>query len=204
MAQRAEVTFSGSVRIKPASAWLPFRGQEIIEAAKAYRVRAKARLGPLPVTTQEWYENGTASSRILLLGFIPVMTSKGENAALTGRGRLVVEATWLPTSFLPQMGASWEAQEHELRLTLPVDGQQVSATFHLEANGQLRKLQLQRWSNLTPDKKYAPVPFAAYCEAEQTFGDFTVPSQIRAVWWPQTNQEFEFFQATVENIVYSA
>jgi hypothetical protein len=202
LAHRAEVTFSGSVRMKPRSPWLPFKGQEIIEAGKSYRVKARARLGPLPVTTEDWYEAGAAASRILLLGLIPVMKKQGEDAARSGRGRLVVESTWLPTTFLPESGASWSEEGEKLQLNMPVDNEKVTATFELGENGRLKELRLARWSDLAQPGKYEWLPFAAYCEAEQTFGDYTVPAQLRAVWQAGTNQEFEFFRTTVENIQY--
>jgi len=36
LARRAEVTFHGSVRMKPRLPWLSFRGRETIEVARAY------------------------------------------------------------------------------------------------------------------------------------------------------------------------
>jgi hypothetical protein len=77
-------------------------------------------------------------------------------------------------------------------------------TIELAADGQLRELRLQRWSDLTDDGNYAWIPFASYTQAERTFGDYTVPSQIRASWWAGTDREFEFFHTTVDDIQYSA
>lgn len=82
LARRAEVSFHGSVRMKPRLPWLSFRGRETIELARAYHVTARAHLGPIPVTTQDWYARGDTSARILLFGFVPVMRRHGTDAAV--------------------------------------------------------------------------------------------------------------------------
>jgi hypothetical protein len=203
LARRAEITFHGSVRMKPRAPWLSFRGRETIEIGQAYHVTARAHFGPIPVTTQDWYEKGNTSVRILLFGVLPVMTRHGTDAARSGRGRLVVESTWLPSTFVPQWGAHWSEDGSGLQLTIPIDNEDVQATMRLEADGRLRELRLQRWSNLTHDGSYAWIPFAASMEAERTFGDYTVPAQIRASWWAGTDREFEFFRTVVDDIQYT-
>ena len=73
----------------------------------------------------------------------------------------------------------------------------------IESDGQLRELRLQRWSDLTDDGGYTWIPFAACSEAERTFGDHTVPAQVRASWWAGTDSEFEFLHAVVDDIQYA-
>jgi hypothetical protein len=203
LAHQAEVTFHGSVRMKPRLPWLSFRGRETIEVARAYHVIARAHLGPIPVTTHDWYAKGDTSARILLFGFLPMMRRYGTDAARSARGRLVVESTWLPSTFLPEYGAQWFEENGSLMLSMPIDSEAVPVTMELEADGQLRELRLQRWSDLTDDGSYAWIPFASYTEAERTFGDYTVPSQLRASWWAGTDREFEFFRAIVDDVQYS-
>jgi hypothetical protein len=203
LARRAEITFHGHVRMRARSPWLSFRGRETIELGRAYHVTARAHLGPLPITTRDWYEKGDTSSRILLFSFIPVKTRHGADAVRSARGRLVVESTWLPSTFLPEFGARWSEEGEISSLEMPIDNEDVQVTMHLESDGQLRELSLQRWSDLTDDGSYAWIPFAARTEAERTFGDYTVPAQIRASWWAGTDREFEFFRTVVDNIQYS-
>lgn len=112
--------------------------------------------------------------------------------------------TALPSTFVPQYGAQWFEENGNLRLTMPIDSEAVPVTIELEADGQLRELRLQRWSDLTDDGSYAWIPFASYTQAERTFGDYTVPSQIRASWWAGADREFAFFRTTVDDIQYSA
>jgi hypothetical protein len=86
---------------------------------------------------------------------------------------------------------------------MPIDHEDVRVRMQLEADGLLRELTLARWSDLTEDGSYAWIPFAAHTEAERTFGDYTVPSRLRASWWAGTDREFEFFRTEVDAIHYS-
>jgi hypothetical protein len=203
LAHRAVVSFHGQVRLKPKLPWLSFHGQETIQLGQSFHVTSQSHLGPLPITTKDLYEQGDTSSRILLLGFIPVMTRRGKNAAHSAQSRLVVESTWLPTTFLPEFGARWTEKEDSLQVAVPINGEAIHVTIDLSADGGLYHFSLQRWSDLTDDGSYAWIPFASTIEAERTFGDYTVPSEIRSSWWAGTNREFEFFRTSVDNIIYS-
>ena len=203
VARRAEITFHGFVRLKPRLPWLSFRGRETIEAGRSFQVRARALLGPLPVITQDGYDQGIATAHVRLFGLIPVMSRYGADIARSGRSRLVVESTWLPSSFLPDFGAHWSEAGNLLQLSMPIDHEEVRVRMHLESDGLLRELSLERWSDLTDDGRYAWIPFAAHTEAERTFGDYTVPSRLRASWWAGTDREFEFFRTEVDTIHYS-
>jgi hypothetical protein len=155
------------------------------------------------MTTRDGYIPGSATTQVRLFGLIPVMECHGPDIVRSARGRLIVESTWLPSSFLPAFGAHWSEEGSLPQLTMPVENEDVSVTMRLEADGLLRELRLERWSDLIEDGTYAWIPFAAHMEAERTFGDYTVPSRLRVSWWAGTNREFEFFQTEVDSIDYS-
>src|SRR5262249_566732 len=115
-----------------------------------------------------------------VFGLIPVMSRHGTDLARSARSRLVVESTSLPSSFLPECGVHWSEEGNLPQLTMPIDHEDVRVRIRLESDGLLRELRLERWSDLTEDGRYAWVPFASHTEAERTFGDYTVPSRLRA------------------------
>lgn len=204
IARRAEISFHGSVRLKPGWPWMSFRGRETIEADRAFHVSARASLGPLLATTRDEYDQGIAIAQVRLFGLIPVVNRHGADLARSDRGRLVVESTWLPSSFLPQFGACWSEEGGDLtQLTMPIDHEDVRAKMLIEPDGMLRELCLERWSDLADEGSYTWIPFAAHMKEERTFGDYTVPSRLHASWWPGTDREFEFFRAEVDTIHYS-
>jgi hypothetical protein len=200
----ADIVFTGQLRLQPRGPWLPFRARETLLAASGFVFSARARRGPLPVTTKDRYLDGHADSRIRLFGVLPIVTKRGPDADRAMRGRLVVESVWLPSAFLPDAGAAWAEEDGCLRLTLPVHGEDVQASLLVGTSGELHAMRLDRWSDLTDDRTYTSIPFETRVEAERRFGDYTIPSQLRSAWWVETDREFEFFRATVQQACFSA
>jgi hypothetical protein len=116
---------------------------------------------------------------------------------------LVVESIWLPSAFLPTCGSAWSEQDGQLRLVVPVHGEEVAATLRLGPAGELRELHIERWSDLTDDGSYTWIPFATQVTAERTFGDYTIPSEVQATWWSGTEREFAFFRAMVDDATFA-
>ena len=59
-------------------------------------------------------------------------------------------------------------------------------------------MSLPRWGDKTEDSSYAYIPFGGEVLEEETFGGFTIPSQISAGWWFGTDKYFDFFCANIE------
>lgn len=203
IASRAEIVFSGHVRLKPNGTWMAFRATETIHAGRSFRVTASARRGPFAATIEDSYQDGQARSRVRALGLIPVRSQHGADLARSARGRLVVESTWLPSAFLPSLGAKWSQDAEGDHVAIPIDGDDVQATIHVGPHGEMAGLHLLRWSNVTADGRYGWVPFSARASAHRRFSGYTIPSDITASWGAGTDHEFEFFHATVENVRFS-
>jgi hypothetical protein len=199
----ANVVFTGQLRLRPQGPWLRFRARETLMAASGFVFAARAWLGPLPVTTHDRYLDGHADSRIRLFGVLPIVTRRGPDADRAMRSRLVVESVWLPSAFLPDVGAAWTEEDGHLHLTLPVHAEDVAASVSVGPSGELQAMRLDRWSDLTDTHAYASIPFETRVEAERRFGDYTIPSQLRSLWWTGTDREFEFFRATVQEATFS-
>src|SRR5438876_8540377 len=85
----------------------------------------------------DWYEQGVATAQVRLFSLIPVMGCHGADLARSARGRLVVESTWLPSSFLPEFGAHWSEEGSLLQLTMSIDNEDVRVTMRVESDGLL-------------------------------------------------------------------
>jgi hypothetical protein len=176
----AQVRFHGRLRPRPGRPWLAFRATETIVANDSFEFQARARLGPLPVTAQDRYAAGHGASQIRLLGLLPILTRQGADNDHAMRSRLVVESVWLPSAFAPANGAHWTQQGDAIRVAVPVHGEIVRATLELGPAGELQAMRLDRWSDLTDDQAYGPVPFESRIDGERTFGDLTIPSELHA------------------------
>jgi hypothetical protein len=202
IARSAQIGFHGHLRMRPRWPWLPFSACQEIQVGHGFQFEARAWLGPLPVTTEERYDGAEACSRVRLLGLIPITTKAGQDVQRAAHQRLLVESIWLPSAFLPEHGAAWTEQDGQLRLLVPVHGEEVAATLRIGPAGELRELQIERWSDLTDDSSYTWIPFTTRIVAERTFGDYTIPSEVQATWWSGTKREFAFFRATVDEATF--
>jgi hypothetical protein len=200
----AHVRFHGRLRLRPGRPWLAFRATETIVVNNGFEFQARAWLGPLPVTTQDRYTAGHGASQIRLLGLLPIVTRHGADIDQAMRSRLVVESVWLPSAFVPANGAHWTQEGDAVRVAVPVHGELVRARLDLGPAGELQAMRLDRWSDLTDDQTYGPIPFESCIENERTFGDLTIPSELHATWWAGTDRAFRFFEAAVDDASFTA
>ncbi len=87
------------------------------------------------MTTRDGHEQGVATAQVRLFGLIPVMDHHGADVARSARGRLVVESTWLPSSFLPEFGAHWSEEGSLPQLTMSIDNEDVRVRMRPESDG---------------------------------------------------------------------
>jgi hypothetical protein len=75
---------------------------------------------------------------------------------------------------------------------------------YLEHAIALERVKFLRWGN--PDGgEHHYVDFGGVVEAEQTFGDYTIPTQLRLGWFFDSERfesEGEFFRCTIDNAIY--
>jgi hypothetical protein len=200
----AQVRFHGRLRLRPDRPWLAFRATETIVVNTRFEFQARAWLGPVPVTTQDRYTAGHGASQIRLLGLLPIVTKHGADTDQAMRSRLVVESVWLPAAFVPANGAHWTQEGDAIGVAVPVHGELVRATLAFGPAGELQAMRLDRWSDLTDDHTYGPVPFESRIESERSFGDLTIPSELHATWWAGTDRAFRFFEAAVDDASFTA
>jgi hypothetical protein len=103
------------------------------------------------------------------------------------RSRLIVESVWLPSAFVPANDAQWTQRGDAIYLAVPVHGEIVRAKLDLGPAGELQTMRLDRWSDLTDDRTYGPIPFESRVESERTFGDLAIRSELHATWRPGTD-----------------
>jgi hypothetical protein len=202
--RRAQVRFHGRLRLRPGRPWLAFRATETIVVNDGFAFQARAWLGPVPVTTQDRYAAGHGTSQIRLLGLLPILTNRGADTDQAMRSRLVVESVWLPSTFAPTNGARWTQDGDAIGVAVPVHGEMVRARLELGPAGELQAMRLDRWSDLTDDQTYGPVPFESRVDGERTFGDLTIPSELHATWWAGSDRAFRFFEAAVDDASFTA
>ncbi|MCG3159088.1 MAG: hypothetical protein JMDDDDMK_00064 [Acidobacteria bacterium] len=84
-----------------------------------------------------------------------------------------------------------------------VGGETTRITFWVAPDGRLRKVRLLRWGDQTEGGAFGYAPFGGEMKAERSFGGYTIPSQISAGWWFDTDRYFEFFRAEIEEATFN-
>lgn len=198
LANSVSLEMSGSFRLGQDKPWLPMRAKQII-SVKGFVWQAVIGRGLLQMVGADYYTTESGRMRFSLGGLIPLVNAHSPDIARSGIGRLAGELVLLPSALLPQGGVTWKAiDQRTIQASLQIDGELVTLTLVIDTNGKLLKLSLPRWGNQTEDGSYTYIPFGGEYQEELTFGGFTIPSQMIAGWWFETDRYLEFFRATIE------
>ncbi len=197
LATAVRLQMSGSLRMGQEQPWLPMRAREII-SVKGFIWQAKIGRGLMQFQGADSCVDGTGKVQFSLWGLLPIVDASNANITRSSIGRLVAEYIWLPSALLPQYGVNWQAlDENTIQASLKVDGEPVTLTLTIDADGKLIKLSFPRWSDLAKEKDWTYIPMGGEFLAERTFNGYTIPSQV-ILGYDFGTQYFESFQATLE------
>jgi hypothetical protein len=198
LAASVHLTMRGTMRLAPNPAWMPLQAEELL-SARGFVWKATAGQGILQMRGADYYATQTGRMRFALWGLIPIVNAQNPETMRSAIGRLAGESFWLPSILLPHRGVSWQAIDtHTIQASLKFDNEPITLTFVIDAQGRLLRSSFLRWGNQTEDQHYTAIPFGGEYAAERTFGGYTIPSQMGAGWWFDTDRYFEFFRVTID------
>ncbi|HEY9889810.1 MAG TPA: DUF6544 family protein [Candidatus Obscuribacterales bacterium] len=190
--------------IKLGTTWHRFTGEEVIRWSRGMIWRATTWMQGLPILGADRLVDGVGEMRWQLLGLLPVMQAKGADVTKSAAGRIQGEAVWLP-SVLCQPEIQWTAlNDAQLQADFTAFGEPAHLTFTLDAQGAMQQVALRRWGN-PAGGAYQYDTFGVRVEASDTFGGYTIPTQIRAGWFWGSDRfetEGEFFRCTIDRASY--
>lgn len=178
LAETATLTMRGEIKI---GSWRPFSATQVLAPPHGFIWSARARVAGLPVIGFDRYSHGTGEMRWRLAGLVPVMSGTGPDITRSAAGRLAAEGTaLLPTAFRRARWAA-DADPDVAIATWQIGEQTEQVRLHVGADGQLRRLTMQRWG--TPDDQPpGRYPFVVKIDAEATYAGVTIPTRLRAGW----------------------
>ena len=203
LAYTAILRMTGSIRLGRHLPWLSMAAEQTLSPPDGFRWEARIGRSGIDFVGGDTYARGRGRTMFRLWDRIPIVRAGGPDVSRAARGRLAVESIWCPASLLPQRGVTWTAvDESTARAALTIDGETIPLTLMIGETGNLQSVTIDRWGNLTPDGRYAAIPFGAHVFEEQTFGGYTVPSHLSVSWWHETDREFHFFTARLIQVRY--
>ncbi len=203
LARSVRLTMHGTLRLRPGGEALPMRAEQVLSPPAGFIWRARVGRGALRFRGFDRYGHAQGRMRWWLLGLVPIVRAGGPDVTRSAAGRLGGEAVCVPAALLPARGAAWEAvDDGTARVRLVVDGEPVTTTLRIGADGRLRHASLMRWRDNAGGGAPGYVRFDVELSGERTFGGYTVPARMRAGWRLGEADAFPFFDATVDTAEY--
>lgn len=196
LAPAVRLRMQGTMRPTPGGSPIDLTADEVLAPRRGFVWTARARMVGVPVRVRDHYAENDGGIRVRLLGLVPLPFSGGRgDVTRSSRGRLVGEAVWCPTALVgPEV--RWEAVDADrARFTLRVDGEAVTATLRVAADGALREVALDRWGDVGVDR-FQPLPYGFAIEDEGSFDGVTIPTRLHGGWWYGTERYDEATAAT--------
>ncbi len=187
----------GEIRI---GTWKSFTAHQIL-SPDGFIWAATAGRFPMRISGSDRYTNGTGEMRWRMFGVVPVMTASGPDTTRSSAGRHASEAVALVPGAAFGPDVVWSGIDDDRAIaTIAIGAFTHDVTIDVDEYGALRTVTLPRWGS--PDKNAHQIhTFGVMCEAETTFGGYTVPSTMRAGWWLGTERwaQGEFFRCRIEH-----
>ncbi len=193
-----ELEMCGSLRRKPDADWLPMQASQIVATSGGFVWKARIGKGLEKFSGADYYAHNQGRVKFSLWGLIPVVDAHNEDINRSSVGRLCIEYVWLPSALLPQNSVAWQAiSDNTIQANFKIDNEPIALTLNIDGNGKLLNLSLPRWGEETDDKSWQYLPFGGEVQAEKTFDGYTIPTEMNAGWWFDTDKYSAFFQATI-------
>jgi len=147
---------------------------------------------------------GSAWTRFWLLGLVPVVNAgTSPDLVRSATFRTAMEGLWVPASLLPQNGAEWDQLGPDMaRIRLRHVFPEIVLEMTLAANGSVREVSGQRWSNANRERVFRLQPFGGSLSSDATFGGYTIPNVLQMGNHFGTDEFLPFFQVGVSRVAY--
>lgn len=174
--------------------------QQILAPPQGFVWRARAASGVMRIHGFDLYADDRGAMRWKLWGVVPVGSATGRDIDRSAAGRLAMESILMPAVLVPGRGATWEAvDDSRARFHLTVGKQTVVTTLEVDPQGRPLSASALRWlADARPDGPGYDI-FAVEFEGDFVAGGYTIPRRIVAGWRLGQEDEFRFFDATLDN-----
>ena len=176
------IEMTGTMTPSPGSPPTALTAVEALTPREGFVWTAQATMKGLPVRVRDQYHRGVGGVYVTAAGVLPIpLGGNDADVARSARGRLAGEAVWCPTALL-HPDVTWDDVDADrARYTLSIDGAAIAVTLHIDREGALKDVTLNRWG--APEGGAARLhPYGFRVDAEGTFDGVTIPTRITGGW----------------------
>ena len=185
--------------------YLPMTACQLLAPPYGFIWQVKAGKGMMQFTGSDAAFPGGSWTRFWLYGLLPVVRESGTyDHALSSFGRYMGEAVfWSPASLLPTDNVVWkEIDANSAQVTVTHADFALTIEITLDANGHLKQVWFNRWSNANDENMFRYQPFGGYLSDFKEFNGFLLPTTVSAGNHFGTSAYFPFFKASVESVQF--
>jgi hypothetical protein len=201
LAGTVELEMDGTFLLGDAQTHRSFRmtARQILRPPFEFVWMPRLSSGPMRITGSDALVDGTAWTCFFLAGIVPVADVRSSpDLVRSAAFRSAVEGIWAPASLLPERGVRWEQIGKDCaRLTFTRTVPPIAIELTLNADGTVREVAGQRWSNANPERRFRLQPFGGTILESATFGGFTIPAEVQVGNHYGTADYLPFFQARI-------
>ena len=202
-----EISMHGEFSLgdKSAPNYLPMDACQLLAPPFGFVWQVKAGKAMLQFSGSDAAFPGGSWTRFWLHGIVPVARVGGTtDHALSSFGRYMGEAIfWSPASLLPSDNVSWkEIDVNTARVSVIHKNFKQSFDITIDASGQLKQIQFERWTNANSDNAYRFQSFGGFLSDFQEFEGFLLPTRVVAGNHFGTDEYFPFFKASVDSVKF--
>jgi hypothetical protein len=200
IARAVQLQMHGRIRLKRGADPAAFRAEQVT-TRDAYVWRAEVRSGTLRMSGFDRFADEEGEMSWWLYDTVPIVSAKGASVSRSAAGRLAAETIFLPSNFLPQQGARWQAiDEASALVRLEIGVEQIDLTISVDDAGQPVSLSMMRWNSDVANGPVGPLRFdVTELTEERTFDGYTIPTRLLAGWRLGKREAFPFFYATIDS-----
>ncbi len=195
-ARAIEIDLQG--RLKLNEQWYDFESTLAVSSLEGFRWSARVRNGLVRFAGEDSYTAGRGHMLWKLYGLIPVVRGEGVDVTHSARGRAAMEQVFLPCA-LARPEVDWRlTPDGWCRARWVLDGHEVHLELDLDAEGRLRAVRTQRWSD-AEGEPWHEVTFGGEVVGEVDCDGLRLPETVTAGWFfgGERWEEGRFFEATV-------
>jgi hypothetical protein len=175
------------------------KARQILRPPSEFVWIPQMKSGLMRISGSDALVEGVGWSRFWLLGLVPVANVRGgSDVARSASFRSAMESIWVPPSLLPMNKVIWEQTGPDsARVRLRRVEPEIVLDLTLDADGAIREIVGQRWSNENPGAVFRLQPFGGSVTAERRFGGYTIPSSLEVGNHFGTGDYLPFFRAEI-------
>ncbi|MGD8734749.1 MAG: hypothetical protein PVI08_09685 [Gammaproteobacteria bacterium] len=200
LAKTVDLHLLGEMRVREDGDWFKFEAMERICPERGFLWQGRIEgLGRVSAEGAEYFSGGRAASEFFFGGLLPLVKVHDGEFGRSSAGRLLIESIWLPACLTPDRGALWHpGDDHRCTVRLPGQAEITSLNMTVAESGALIDVSMMRHQGGEANN-FGLMPFGIRVEKEKQFGDFTVPSEVSAIWGYGTDDADEFMRIKVED-----